>query len=667
MANPNNNISKGAFTSLNISAMSEDSGESGNFIWDSKKINKLIEEVALEGKDIRGMKNSPFKDNDIVIKRANLPFQYTPEEWEELEKCKVDPMYFAYKYAFIRTSNGDMTVEMAGGLRDFQSQIISNMHNNKFNILMASRQIGKTVTTAMYIVWFLLFKQDKNVLMVADNFDTTKEIMEKLRIVLDNLPFFMKPGIVKINESSIRLDNNCRLILRTTTKKSGIGMTINFLYIDEFAHIDGAKLDKFYRTLLPVITEDPEGKVMITSTPNGRNKFWESWKDAVDGVNTYSPMRVDWWQVPGRDEAWKRETIANFGTEADFNQEYGLQFFSSDQLLLNAKDLRKLEASKYEYVNANLDFNEDFDFINEYLTVHPKLKSRTIDDWRNDPSYYVFSIDTADGTERGDYSVINIFKVVALPVKELLRKKETIKSELDTVSLVQVAKFRSNKFDINDFSTVAGTLIYRVFNPERVRIVLELNHKGDLVEDRLSQYDGYWWGQMVHTKHTQLAKQFKAGLRLGPTNKMKYCESFRHYVSINRIIPNDSTTYLELGSFGKSTGGQYRGQNGNDDLSMTCVNTSTFFDSPQFWDVATEVYEATSKEYKKDFIEKILNANLENANRDRMYDFKRLNELNSSSNLGRDNYGKHSEKKNNVFDPQTYSKMREIQSKFFKS
>jgi len=275
----------GGFTSLKISSLNSDDGN--NHVWNSEKVNSIIHKVEVEGMDIRGMQNSPFKENDILLKRANLPFEYTKDEWEEMQKCKMDPMYFALNHAFIRTPKGDMVIREAGGLRDFQEQIIKNTHNNKFNILMASRQIGKTVTTAIYIVWFLLFNKEKNVLMVADNMTTTKEIMEKLRIVLDNLPFYMKPGISKINESSIRLDNDCRLVLRTTTKKSGIGMTVNFLYIDEFAHISESNLDKFYRAILPTITEDPYAKVMITSTPNGRNKFWDIWASAIDGDNEY--------------------------------------------------------------------------------------------------------------------------------------------------------------------------------------------------------------------------------------------------------------------------------------------------------------------------------------------------------------------------------------------
>lgn len=646
----------GGFTSLKLSSLNSEDGN--NHVWNSEKVNDIIQKVEIEGLDIRGMQNSPFKENDILLKRANLPFEYTREEIEELKKCKADPMYFALHFAFIRTHKGDMLVKDAGGLRDFQEQIIQNMHNNKFNILMASRQIGKTVTTAIYIVWFLLFNKDKNVLMVADNMSTTKEIMEKLRIVLDNLPFFMKPGISKINESSIRLDNDCRLVLRTTTKKSGIGMTVNFLYIDEFAHIAESNLDKFYRAILPTITEDPFAKVMITSTPNGRNKFWEIWTAAIDKENEYSPMRVDWWQVPGRDEEWKKKTIANFGTEADFNQEYGLQFFSSDQLLLSSNDLKKIDNSQSIYVNTKLDLEEDDYYINNYLTVHKKYSNYTIDDFKNDPSFFVFSIDTADGLEQ-DYSVLNIFKVAALPIKELLKNKKALKKELDAISLVQIGKFRCNTLDINHFAIACEKIIYDIFNPEQVRIVLELNHKGELLHNRFATNDGYWWGQMVHTKHTDLSKNLKAGVRLGPTNKLKYCERLRYFVSTNRVLVTDYDTFLELSSFGKSKGGSYRCQSGNDDLAMTCVNTSPLFESPQFWEIGGEVYENTSDEYKKQLYEQILDVKTEK----QAFDFNRLHDLNNQLNPKEHRPGN----KKSVFDLNTLKSLNKIQKNFYNS
>ena len=652
--------SRGGFASRRLSGINGDDDEVNSSIWTTIKINKLLEEID-NGLDIKGLHNSPFKDNDINLKRAQLPFEYTPEEFNELSKCREDILYFAYNYCCIQTSGGVMLLKDAGGLRDFQEEILLSFKSNKYNILMASRQIGKSVTSAIFILWFALFHAEKTALIVADNFTTTKELLDKFRIALDGLPFFMKPGIKHINSGNIKFDNDSRVVGRTTTKKSGIGLTVNLLYIDEFAHIDSAKLDEFYRAIFPTITADPNAKVVITSTPNGKNKFYDIWVDAIEKRSNYVPVRVDWWQVPGRDEKWKEDAIADLGSIEDFNQEYGLQFFSSDQLLLGSNELKKLDRIKLDYVRANLMLSEDRQYINDYFFVHPKYANWTIDDFKRDPSNYVFSIDTADGVG-GDNSVLNIFKLVALPVKELLKKKDAIRNELDTISLVQVAVFRTNELDISQFSAAAEFITYSIFNPEKVRIVLEINHKGDIVHGRFSDNSNYWTSQFVHTKHTEMAILPKLGLRLGPTNKIKYCEKFKYLITTNKIIPNEYLTFMELMSFGKSRGGVYRGQNGNDDSAMTCVNLSPYFDSSQFWDQAINTYELTPAEYRKELEEKIFNVYRDN-NGKSLYNFdelKRLNQMNDSTPNNR-------LVNKNMFDIESIDHIKKIKDQFFKT
>jgi hypothetical protein len=651
----------GGFSSIKVSNIGGDSADN-SYIWTTEKIDKLIDDINNGVKDIRKLGVSPFKDNDINLRREKLPFEYTPEEINELAKCKASVMYFVTNYCVIQTNDGRMLLKDAGGARDYQEQIINTFKDNSLSILMASRQTGKTVTSALFMLWFLLFHPEKTALCVADNFTTTKELIEKFKIALEGLPFFMKPGIDVINASNVKFDSNSRLVGRTTTKKSGIGLTVNLLYIDEFAHINEANLDEFYRVIFPTVTADPNGKIIITSTPNGKNKFWEIWKSAVDNKSSFVPLRVDWWQVKGRGDEWKKEVIADLGSEEDFNQEYGLQFFSSDKLLLNSRDLRRLDTIKMNYEQTNLILDEELAYINDYIFFHKNYSDRTLDDFKQDKANYIFSIDTADGMG-ADYSVLNIYKMVSLPIKELAKKKEIVKNELDTVSLVQVGYLRSNQIDINEFALACEYIIYNIFNTDQVRIVLELNHKGDIILDRFKENDRYWPGQIVNTKHTQAATKFKPGLRLGPTNKIKYCEKFKYLVTVNRIIPNDLFTITELQSFGRSKGGVYRGQNGNDDLAMTSINIASLFESSQFWDVAIETFERKDREYVKELEEQIFSIHRKNGKKS-MYDYDEIKRLNKNRNVGP---GKTTPISNSVFDLETIDHLKQIRNKFFKS
>lgn len=651
---------RGAFTHKKISSLSGGDDDTNSSVWTTARINRLLFDIENDGFDIKGIHNSPFKDNDISLKRANLPFEYTPEEWEEMKRCKSDLLYFAVNYCKIQTDDGIRLIRDTPGLRDFQEEILTSFRGNKFNILMASRQVGKSVTSAIFILWFLLFHEEKTALVVADNFTTTRELLDKFRICLDGLPFFVKPGIKHINSGNIKFDNDSRIVGRTTTKKSGIGLTVNLLYIDEFAHINEANLDEFYRAILPTISADANGKVIITSTPNGRNKFYEIWQDAIANISDYVPLRVDWWQVKGRDEEWKQKAIANMGSVEDFNQEYGLQFFSSDRLLLNSNELKRLYAIRSNYINSSFILTEDKQWINDYFTVHPSYAKRTRLDYKNDDSYYLCSIDTADGVG-GDFSVLNIYKAAALPVKELIKKKEAIRGESDTVSLIQVATLRSNEIDVNQFAAAVEFIIYDLFNPDKVRIVLEMNHKGEIIKNRLQDNSEYWPSQMIHTKHTEMAVQAKPGIRLGPTNKIKYCEKFKYLVETLRIIPNDYLTVSELMSFGRSKGGTYRGQNGNDDLAMTSVNLAPAFESSQLWDMTIATYEATSTEYRKEVEEKIFSL-FRTGSTKPLYDYDTLKTINTPQDPSEANKSNHT----SVFNLESLEKMKKINSKFFK-
>lgn len=593
-------------------------------IWTTARVEQLLKDVEDGVIDIKTIKNSPFKDNDPVWKKANLIFEYTPEEVEEIRKCKNDILYFANHYAQTMTDDGIQQIT----LRDYQEEILLSFKENRMNILNASRQIGKSVMAAIFIAWFLIFNTEKNVLTVANIATTTKEVIDKIKSILEHLPFFMKPGCVANNVMSMKFDNGCRLIGRTTTKNTGIGFTVHLLYIDEFAHINPSYLNFFYRAIYPTISASTsKSKIIITSTPNGMNKFYEIYMDALAGKNQYTPLRVDWWQVPGRDDAWKKYTIADLGSEEDFNQEYGLQFFSSDVLLLPSKTLKRIFNLRIEYRVPEWAQNPDVIDLLDGLKFHPNMAKMTVDDIRNDRNYYIFSVDTADGLNR-DYSIVNIFKFVALPIKMLESVKDFIKVETDMFAVVQVGTFRTNTKDINQYCNSLEHLLFNVFNPEKVRLLVELNHKGEYIMDKITKNENYWDGMVIFSKHSEAAQNWKPGLKLTVPNKIKYCERFKYLTAINKILPNEFRTVHELGSFGRTKNGTYRSQSGNDDLAMTCVNLAAFFESPNFWEIANEEIDGLNADYLAEVHEKYLKDIY--FDKRSSYDYSSLNELNTS-------------------------------------
>ena len=316
----------------------------GNF-WSSAKVEQLVYNAEENGIDYKDVDN-PFHENDPELRKGQILFEYTEWELEEMRRCAEDVVYFADKYCKVMTDDGIQKIN----LRDYQVQILNQYQTHRKNIFVSPRQSGKTITSSIFLLWYLLFNFEKNAMIMANIGDTAAELMDKIKVIMKGLPFFLKPGLIVYNVMTMKFDNGCRIMAKTTTKTSSIGYTIHMLYMDEFAHINPNFINQFFKSVYPTISSSQIARVIITSTPNGMNKFWELYKGAIEGENEFNPIRVEWWQIPNRDEEWKRKEIAALGSEEDFNQEYGCQFLSSSRLLLDSYTLKRLKNSEEQFI-----------------------------------------------------------------------------------------------------------------------------------------------------------------------------------------------------------------------------------------------------------------------------------------------------------------------------
>jgi len=304
---------------------------------------------------------------------------------------------------------------------------------------------------------------------------------------------------------------------------------------------------------------------------------------------------------------------------------------------------------------------EERNHINDFIFLHPKYAKMTISEIKNDKSRFVFSIDSSDGVG-GDYSILNIYKASVLPLNELLKKKDSVRGEIDTVTLIQIGFIRTNEHDINQFAAMCEYVIYDIFNYENTTVCLEMNHKGEVIHNIFQENDNYWPGQMLHTKHTEMATRPKLGLRLGPINKIRYCEKFKYLINLNKIIPTEYITVMELMSFGKTKGGSYRGQGGNDDLAITSVNLSPLFDTQQFWEIAIYTYENSPIEYQETIKKEIFDVYLKPESNKSLYNFDSIKEINSMLNQKQN-----SSDTSNMLSIDNIKEIKKINSIFFNS
>ncbi len=570
-----------------------------SLVWSTERINSLMELID-DGKEI---KHTPFWDGKSDFRAANIVFEYTSEELEEITKCKNDAIYFS-KYCRVMTDDGIQNIE----LRDYQYDIIKDFTDpkNRFNILKSARQVGKTICTGISLTHYLLFNTDKNLMILSNTGSTTTEILDKIKVIIQNLPWFLKPGIVKNDVMTMKYDNGCRLFGRNTTKAAGVSFTIHFLYVDEFAHIHPSFLESLWRSVFPTLSSSKISRCIITSTPNGMNKFYDIFIGALEGRNEFNAMQVDWWQIPGRDEEWKKKEIANMGSEEDFNQEHGGQFIASSKLLLDAKTLAATKPNIVEYQWQELPDLDDLGLDYPDLKWHPKFNFDNI----KSTDRFVMTIDTAGGGGgKADFSVINIFKVIPMPLL-LMDKIIAFTDEGDFFSLLQIGVYRCNTADIEVFTAIIEVLLYQIFGSEEVKIVLEMDFKGNIVYEKMSNHKDFFEDIFVHTKHSENARVEKPGIKLNQKNKLEYCMEMRRFVRSGRIIPNEKMTFDELLSFGINSKGSYSSQIGHDDLVMPIINMTTLFKSGQYAEMVGEVYDTLDDKYKNKIAEKIKAGNI---------------------------------------------------------
>ena len=561
----------------------------GNF-WSSAKVEQLVYNAEENGIDYKDVDN-PFHENDPELRKGQILFEYTEWELEEMRRCAEDVVYFADKYCKVMTDDGIQKIN----LRDYQVQILNQYQTHRKNIFVSPRQSGKTITSSIFLLWYLLFNFEKNAMIMANIGDTAAELMDKIKVIMKGLPFFLKPGLIVYNVMTMKFDNGCRIMAKTTTKTSSIGYTIHMLYMDEFAHINPNFINQFFKSVYPTISSSQIARVIITSTPNGMNKFWELYKGAIEGENEFNPIRVEWWQIPNRDEEWKRKEIAALGSEEDFNQEYGCQFLSSSRLLLDSYTLKRLKNSEEQFIFHELSpfENSPIDYSN--LIWHPKFDPTSI--FEKDGQRFYVSIDTASGGG-GDYSVANIFKVAPMPAN-IIKNKKFFEDESDFFCLLQVGIFRSNIIEIDEFKVLLEILIGGVLGVDNTRIVLELNYKGEILMDKLLDCEEFFDEMFVYTKHSEASSRLKPGIKLTVKNKEKFCYDLKINTRSSKIIPCSKNGIHELANFGISPNGSFSSQIGKDDEAMTLVNINCVFDTGDFQETVSDLYDIIPEKFRK--------------------------------------------------------------------
>lgn len=257
------------------------------------------------------------------LKKSRAKIEWTPEMIEEYIKCSKDPIYFAEHYVqIVNVDKGLIPIQ----LYDYQKEIIEKINRSRRVTVVTSRQAGKTTTAAVIILHYIIFNDTKRVALLANKGDAAREILERIKIAYEALPKWLQHGVKEWNKGSISLENGSSVIAAATSSSAIRGKSINLLYIDESAFVEN--WDEFFAAVFPTISSGNTTKILFTSTPNGLNHFYKICMGAKADktskeYNGYEYVEIPWQKVPGRDEAWKNETLAAMSWDYEkFAQEF---------------------------------------------------------------------------------------------------------------------------------------------------------------------------------------------------------------------------------------------------------------------------------------------------------------------------------------------------------
>lgn len=508
------------------------------------------------------------------LKRINMPMQLTEEQIREYIKCSKDPIYFIENYVKIITlDKGFVQIK----LYPFQKEAITDINDNRRVIVKAGRQVGKTTMVVGYILWYILFNQDKFVAILANKAPTAREILNRVKIAYEALPLWIQQGVKVWNKGDIELENNCRVMATSTASSAIRGYSISLLYLDEFAFVPSNIADEFFTSVYPTISSGTQSKILISSTPNGMNHFYRMWTEAVEGQSGFKHIEANWRQVPGRDQAWADDQRRILKDEK-FLQEMECEFMGSAGTLLSSAALKSLAFVKPIHLSEN----------------GIKVYQAPISEHN-----YVIVADTSRG--RGlDYSAFSVIDVTSMPYKQVCIYKDNNISPLVYPSIIRrVGEYYNSAY-----------------------VLIEINDNGQQVVDSL--FDEYEYENILSTVEIKgkiavtwgYGNRSYRGVRTTKSVKRLGCSIMKNLIEAQQLIIQDFDTISELSTF-ISNGTSFEASEGShDDLVMTLVlfawlTNQKFFSELTNTDMRLKLYEEQMKQIEEERLPTFLGGHID--------------------------------------------------------
>jgi hypothetical protein len=505
------------------------------------------------------------------LKAAGVQVNFSPEQIEEYVKCSQDPLYFIKNYVkIVSLDKGLVPFEPY----EYQERMIRTIHENRFVIGKLPRQTGKSTTIIAYMLHYVLFNQSMSVAILANKLSTARELLGRLKLAYEYLPMWLQQGVVEWNKGSIVLENGSKILASATSSSAVRGGSFNYIFLDEFAYVPQNVAEEFFSSVYPTITSGQSTKVTIISTPKGLNMFYRFWINAnkrpgEDGKNEYVPIEVHWSDVPGRDDAWKKQTIANT-SEEQFRTEFECEFLGSMHTLVHSEKLKCLVYKTPEFRNG--------EGLKVYARPVPGNK-------------YITVVDTARG-QGLDYHAYSVIDVTSIPYRQVVTfRNNQLAPMLYPNAIYPILRQYNNSYcliEVNDIGGQVADILHDDLEYDNVVYVSMQGRKGQVV-------NGGFGGKGGSLKGVKTSTAVK---RIG-------CSILKNLIEDSKLIVEDFDTVDEFCSFVAKGDSFEAEENHNDDLVMTLVlfswlTTQSYFKQITGSDIRKDLYEEQMKNLEEE-------------------------------------------------------------------
>jgi hypothetical protein len=390
-----------------------------------------------------------------------------------------------------------------------------------------------TTTVVSYLLHYIVFNDNVNVGILANKASTSREILSRLQLSYENLPKWMQQGIVSWNKGSLELENGSKIIAASTSASAVRGMSFNIIFLDEFAFVPNHIADDFFASVYPTISSGKSTKVIVVSTPKGMNHFYRMWHDAERGKNSFVATEVHWSEVPGRDEEWKAQTIANT-SEEQFRAEHLCEFLGSVGTLINPSKLKIL------VYDDPIKRSKGFDVYENPIEDHS----------------YLITVDVARGMGN-DYSAFVVFDITEFPYRVVAKyKNNEIKPMLFPSIINEVARGYDNAWlliEVNDIGDQVANILHYDLEYDNILMCSMRGRAGQLVGSGFS------------------GKKSQLGVRTTAAVKKLGCSNLKLLIEDDKLFVSDYDIISELTTFAQRHNSFEAEEGCNDDLVMCLV------------------------------------------------------------------------------------------------